>query len=154
MKYITLIIGLLVVGCGETYPPPMPPEKTDTNESTPTTNTNKVDGTTEKPVKELTAEEKVVGTYEAKVDKRTFKGVFLENGKAESYKNGEKDGEGTWKIVGNEVHVSGDEKPTTVFKIKPNGDLTFIAVYNLYLNETGKREGVLKRDQSTFKKIK
>ena len=86
MKYITLIIGLLVVGCGETYPPPMPPEKTDTNESTPTTNTNKVDGTTEKPVKELTAEEKVVGTYEAKVDKRTFKGVFLENGKAESYK--------------------------------------------------------------------
>ena len=86
MKYITLIIGLLVVGCGETCPPPMPPEKTDTNESTPTTNTNKVDGTTEKPVKELTAEEKVVGTYEAKVDTRTFKGVFLENGKAESYK--------------------------------------------------------------------
>ena len=48
---IPIVIGLLAVGCGKT-------EQADANESTPTTNTNKVDGTTEKPVKELTAEEK------------------------------------------------------------------------------------------------
>jgi len=41
MKYITLIIGLLVVGCGT-------------------------------PVKELTLEEKVIGTYELKRDNTTF----------------------------------------------------------------------------------
>jgi hypothetical protein len=149
---IPILIGLGVLGCGEVENGAYKhrPKQTDTNESTPTTNTNKVNDTTEKPVKELTAEEKVVGTYEAKVDKRTFKAVFLENGKAESYKNGEKGDEATWKIVGNEVHASGDGKTTTVFKIKPNGDLTFIAT----INKTGKREGVLKRDQSTHKKIK
>ena len=54
MKYIVLIIGLLVVGCGKQ-------EQADTNESTPTTNSNKVNGTTAKSVKELTLEEKVVG---------------------------------------------------------------------------------------------
>jgi len=64
MKYITLIIGLLVAGCGKQ-------EQADANESTPTTNTNKVDGTTVKPVKELTVEEKVVGTYEHK-DKAVY----------------------------------------------------------------------------------
>jgi len=51
MKYITLIIGLLVAGCGKQ-------EQADTNESTPTTNANEVDGTTAKPVKELTPEQK------------------------------------------------------------------------------------------------
>ena len=57
---IPILIGLLVVGCGKQ-------EQTDTNESTPTTNTNKVNGTTANPVKVLTAEEnKVVGTYEIK----------------------------------------------------------------------------------------
>ena len=132
----------MVVGCGKGGEITIgePPKATPTDQNTTKAN----------PAKELTLREKLVGAYEAKVDKRTFKGVFLENGKAESYKNGEKDGEGTWKIVGNEVHVSGDEKPTTVFKIKPNCDLTFIAT----INKTGKREGVLKRDQSTFKKIK
>tara|TARA_B110000438_G_scaffold108722_1_gene106737 strand:+ start:408 stop:674 length:267 start_codon:yes stop_codon:yes gene_type:complete len=83
MKYITLIIGLLAVGCGKQ-------EQTDTNESTPTTNTNKVDGTTEKPVKELTKED-VAGTYEHKdKDGRSFKLVLLGNGIVEGCTNGEK----------------------------------------------------------------
>ena len=72
MRYITLIVGLLVVGCGEF------------TESTPTT--------TEKPVKELTLREKVVGEYEGRgikapsgtyeriKDGDTIKWVFLENG--------------------------------------------------------------------------
>ena len=54
MKQILLIIfclSLPLMGCGKQ-------EQTDTNESTPTTNTNKVDGTTEKPDKELTLREK------------------------------------------------------------------------------------------------
>ena len=44
---IVLIVGMLAVGCGKQ-------EQADTNESTPTTNTNEVVGTTEKPDKELT----------------------------------------------------------------------------------------------------
>mgnify|MGYP001296685328 CR=1 FL=1 len=62
---IVLMVGMLAVGCGKQ-------EQTDANESTPTTNTNKVNGTTAKPVKELTLEEKVVGTYEFKVDGDTI----------------------------------------------------------------------------------
>ena len=66
---IPILIGLLVVGCGKQ-------EQADTNESTPTTNTNKVSGPRVQPdgdvdllVKELTAEEKkVVGTMKGKVD--------------------------------------------------------------------------------------
>ena len=93
MKYITLIIGLLVVGCGKQ-------EQADTNESTPTTNTNEVSGTTEKPVKELTLAEKVVGEYEIKEDGNTGRLVLLENGIAEAYLNGKKaEDEGKWKIV-------------------------------------------------------
>ena len=86
MKYITLIIGLLVVGCGKQ-------EQTDTNESTPTT--------TEKPDKELTPEQKqkalrdsAVGTYEGKNVGDTL--VFLDNGVLEVYNDGEKRKEGKW----------------------------------------------------------
>jgi hypothetical protein len=73
MKYITLIIGLLVVGCGKQ-------EQADTNESTPTT--------TEKPVKELTLREKVVGTYELKRYGGWEKLVLLNTGVFEMYHDG------------------------------------------------------------------
>jgi len=107
MKYITLIIGLLVVGCGT-------------------------------PVKELTLEEKVVGTYEVKVDSgglfkgATLKLVLHENGNGELSVNGSKSaGDNTWKIVGKEVHL-GSEKGAggrggwAVFKIEPNGELSWL----------------------------
>jgi len=126
MKYITLIIGLLVVGCGKSDKVNLLEEenkrlKAEANvkhleeklkgaeEATPTA----------KPVNELTAEEKkVVGSYEAKIDSSrtgnweglfngaTFKFVFLENGNGEVYVDGIKGGGGdiTWKIVGKEVH--------------------------------------------------
>jgi hypothetical protein len=47
---------LLVVGCGEVENGAYKhrPKQTDANESTPTTKTNKVNNTTEKPAKELT----------------------------------------------------------------------------------------------------
>ena len=46
------------------------------------------------PVKELTLEEKVVGTYEGKKDGNTGRLVFLDNGIAEGYENGKKSSEG------------------------------------------------------------
>ena len=128
MKYITLIIGLLVAGCGKQ-------EKADTAN----------------PVKELTLEEKVVGTYEFKYGEDILKLILLENEKFESYVNGEKDGDGgTWKMVGNEVHVAKEGKSIPiVYKIEPNGDLTAIAE----IIRT-KREDLPKEDQMTVKKIK
>ena len=138
---ITILILLVAAGCSKT-------ENATVTE--PETQTGKTE------LKPLSPEEKLVGSYEAKVDEGTFKAVFFENGKVKVvvqssvYRDDEKEGEGTWTISGKEVHVSGDEKPTTVFKIEPNGDLTFIAT----INKTGKREGVLKRDQSTYKKLK
>ena len=142
MKYITLIIGLLVVGCGKQ-------EQTDTNESTPTTNTNKVNGTTEKPVKELTLEEKVIGTYEMKGEGFTIRAVFLDNGIIESYKNGKKEEEeDKWKIVDGELHII-HEGGIAVFRINKDGNITGIADI-----EDGKREDFPKENQHTIIKIK
>ena len=112
MKYITLIIGLLVAGCGKTE------------------------------------EDKVVGTYEHKKGGYTFKWVFLENGIIETTAFAKTDG-GTWKMVGNEVHVAEEGKSMAVFKIEPNGDLTMIAE----IIRT-KRKDIPKEDQMTLKKIK
>ena len=135
MKYITLIIGLLVVGCGKQ-------EQTDTNESTPTT--------TEKPVKELTAEEKkVIGTYEMGGEGFTIRAVFLDNGIIESYKNGKKEEEeDKWKIVDGELHII-HERGIAVFRINKDGNITGIADI-----EDGKREDFPKENQHTIQKIK
>ena len=78
MKYITLIIGLLVVGCATI------------------------------PVKELTAEEKkVVGEYQSKYDV-TLKYVFLENGIGEWFLDGKKEQEYKWAIVNGEINAEDD----------------------------------------------
>ena len=137
MKYITLIIGLLVVGCGKQ-------EQADTNESTPTT--------TEKPVKELSLEEKVVGTYEAKEDGDTYKLVFLENGIWEGYENGKKSkGDYKWSISKDgELHIVGKDGDIGVYRINPDDSITFIVV----ILKDGKRIDIPKEEQPTFKKIK
>ena len=88
----THYINYRVVGCGEVEDGAYKhrPKQTDTNESTPTTNTNEVSGATEKPVKELTAEEKkVVGTYKMEGEGFTIRAVFLENRITGTYRNGE-----------------------------------------------------------------
>jgi hypothetical protein len=150
MKYITLIIGLLVVGCGETYPPPMPPTYRPINPPPPTTNTNEVDGTTAKPVKELTLEEKVVGEYESKLYGNTYKQVFLENGVYEWHQNGKKvETEYTWSIVDGEIHLKYGVVAITVFRINPDKSITMIA--DIF---SRKREEKPKEDQQTYKKIK
>ena len=156
MKYVTLIIGLLVVGCGKQ-------EQADTNESTPTTNTNEVDGTTEKPVKELTLEEKVVGTYEGRLMTRRL--VFLENGIVEEHRRGKNDfdeskwskddDELKWLISNGEIHIialggDGVVLGGVVFSINKDGSITDIAS----IDKDGKREDIPKEDQHTAKKIK
>ncbi len=97
----------------------------------------------------------VVGTYKTKISKTTtsppqsYRVVFLENGKVESYDgNGEKDVEGTWKLVEKEVHIEevDIEEITDILKIEPNGDLTVIA-----LIEDGKRTD---QKRITLKKVK
>ena len=136
------------MGCGKQ-------EQADADESTPTTNTNEVVGTTAKPVKELTLEEKVVGEYEmrnpnqGREGKDTIKLVLLGTGIIEMTAFAKTDG-GTWKMVGNEVHVAKEGKSIPiVYKIEPNGDLTAIAE----IIRT-KREDLPKEDQMTLKKIK
>jgi hypothetical protein len=142
---ITLIIGLLVMGCGKQ-------EQTDANESTPTTNTNEVSGTTEKPVKELTKED-VVGTYEAKKDGRTEGVIFLENGVIESYENGKKrELEAKWTIINGEIHGEVEGGRILVFSINKDKSVTNIAV----IDKDGEREDFPKEEaeQATMKKIK
>ena len=143
MKHITLIIGLLVVGCGKQ-------EQTDANESTPTTNTNEVDGTTEKPVKELTLEEKVVGTYEGKIDGYTVRLALLDNGVLETYEDGKKREDGKLKIVDGDIHCPNAGSVTGVLIINKDGSLTTIAK----IDKDGKRTRIPKDEQLTFKKIK
>ena len=135
MKYITLIIGLMAVGCGKQ-------EQTDTDESTPTT--------TEKPVKELTKED-VVGTYEIKEDGYSFRLVLLEDGIGEGYENGKKEhGDAEWELVDGELHVAPPDEGTRVLKINKDGSITSIA----RIDADGKREEVPKERQMTLKKIK
>jgi len=151
MKYITLIIGLLVVGCGEVENGAYKhrPKQADTNESTPTTNTNEVSGTTEKPDKELTLREKAIGTYELKYDEYTFRGVFLENGVSEWYDRGKKVSEFKWSIVDGEIHNTGASGSIVILRINPDKSITYIADIR-----DGKREDLSKKRQDTYIKIK
>ena len=136
------------MGCGKQ-------EQTDANESTPTTNTNEVDGTAEKPVKELTLEdqkaleEKVVGEW-SESDGDTGRLIFLDNGFAEHYTNGKKDEEGKWKVVDGEIHLTAPNGNISVGRINKDGSITAIAT----IDKDGKREEAPKEFQGTLKKIK
>jgi hypothetical protein len=135
MKYITLVIGLLLVGCGKQ-------EEADTNESTPTT--------TEKPVKELTLREKAIGTYEAKEGEDTIRVVLLETGIGEGYENGKKlEIERKWSVVKGEIHVKYSGGFIRVWRINKDKSITYIAD----IDKDGERI-VLITDGGTFKKIK
>jgi hypothetical protein len=102
-----------------------------------------------KPVKGLTIKD-VAGTYELKVEGGTAQMVFLENGKIEFYENGKKNQEeARLKMAGNEIHFDSEGGDIRVFRIEPNGDLTYIAEI-----ERGERHDHTKERQATFKKIK
>lgn len=141
---ITILILFAFVGCRESENGAYKhrPKQTDTNESTPTT--------TEKPVKELTAEEKVVGEYEI-TGKDTVRMVLLRDGIVESYLNGNKrEKGGKWGIgKDEELHIE-DEDFTFVYRINQDGSITVIA----RISKDGKREKTPKGMGYTAKRIK
>ena len=102
----------------------------------------------------LTPEQKlrdsIVGEYEAGVyPGHVMKFVFLDNGVREWYQNGEKDGEGKWKIVDGAVHILDKDGITGIFRINIDGSLTIIAAIR-----DGKRTAYPKKSQHTWKKLK
>ena len=106
--------------------------------------------------KSLTEEEKkVVGSYKRNFEGTTDKLVLHENRVFEGHKNGEKQADGTWKIVGKEVHFgsekgAGGRSGWAVFKIESNGELSWLGEI-----DGGKRTEFPKEEQPpTFKKIK
>jgi len=94
----------------------------------------------------------VAGTYEHKKDGDTYRGVFLENGILEQYRNGKKrEGEeAKWKVVEGELHATDPDGDIAVCRINKDGSITFIA----YIPKDGKREDIPKEGQPTAKKIK
>ena len=91
----------------------------------------------------------VVGTYEVTDEKDVIKLVILENGDWEGWENGKLDKEGTFEIVGEEIHLDiGIGK--LILKIQPNGDLTLI----VSIDDEGNRVEHPKGEQKTLKKIK
>ena len=140
MKFITLIIGLLVVGC----------ERKINWQPKGIEKRIKADPQYIAAVKAVAAE-KAVGTYEAKKDGDTYKWVFLENGVTEGYENGKKYEEGKWSISKEgEMHIIDDVGDILVLSINKDGSITWIAD----IDKDGKREAIPKEDQETFKKIK
>ena len=126
MKYITLIIGLLVMGCGKQ-------EKAATDE----------------PRKLTAEEEKAVGTYEYR-DEITLRTVLLENGVSEAYRNGKKLDDDKWSISKDgELHIANKDGDIAVCSINKDKSITIIA-----LIEDGKRTDFPKDKQMTLKKIK
>ena len=172
---IVLVVGLLAVGCGKpeqsvnTYENKKRvgflshrTEAKPVKEPTPTTNTNKVNGPRVHPdgdgdllVKELTPEEKIIGTYERKgrvpgSPVKTVRFVFLDNGVFEQYNDGQKEPQSNkWSIVDNEVHVKYTGGSVSCFQINPDNSLSYI-VYIM----GGKRTDIPKQDQQTYKKLK
>ena len=144
MKYIILMIGLLVVGCGKTEPLGSGSEYNAglaTDQNTTTAN----------PVKELTLREKVIGTYELKENGGTYRWVFLANGIVEYYTNGKNDDEGKWSISEEgEMHVENKDGDISVGRINKDGSITNIAT----IYKDGKRTDKPKEEQDTVKKIK
>ena len=134
---IPILIGLLVVGCGEE----IPTTKTRKKELTPKEKA---------AIAEKAFRDSFVGTYEPKdEDGNSYKHVFLANGVYEQYLAGSKFLDGTWKIVGKEVQTSSERELTLlIYRIEPNGDLTMIARI-----KDNKREEAPKEIQTTWKKL-
>ena len=132
---ISIVIGLLVVGCGKMEP------LGSGNEYNTVLATDQ-NTTTAKPVKELTAEEKkVIGTYELELKKfgETHRYVLLDNSIVEYYLDGKKEEEEhKWSIVDKEVHVERENRAVSVFGINKDESITGIAI----INENGKRNKI------------
>ena len=118
---LALTVGLLAVGC-------LTPEQKQ----------------------QKTLRDSVIGEYEAnEYAGHIMKYVFLDNGVREVYQNGEKDGEGKWKIEDGSLHILDEDGITGVFRINIDGSLTVIAAIR-----DGKRTAYPKKSQHTWVKIK
>ena len=150
MKQILLMIAVVaLVGCGENRAISEWKEEKEARAKA-ATNTNEVDGTTEKPVKELTLREKVLGTYAGKKDGNTHRMVLLENGTVEEYINGKKRAEYKLEIVNDEIHAAFGSEYKDIYRINTDRSITNIAT----ITPDGKREDYSKISQHTYKKIK
>ena len=102
------------------------------------------------PIKNVSLEESVVGTYERRNGEITVRFVFMDNGTFETTRNDSKVFERKWKVEDEQVHVgtwsASDDLPINVlvYRIEPNGDLTRIA----HIHD-GNREGTR---ELTYKK--
>ena len=139
---ISIVIALLVVGCGKK-------EQPNVGKPAPTTNANKGNGTEAKPVKELTLEEKVVGEYESIYNGKTYKRVFLKNGIVEWYVNGKKRAEYKLEIVNGEIRAAFGSEYKDIYRINIDRSITHIAYIDY-----GEREDFPKEEQVTYKRIK
>ena len=132
MNTLLTLIALLFVGCGKSETSQLEPEAKA------------------KISKEDLLKKSVVGTYETKEGKDTFRLIILENGKFEHHYSGKIQGKGTWKFEAKEVHALEDGREfASVFKIESNGDLKEIGNKS---STSGKRSP--KDNHITFKKIK
>jgi len=147
---ITILILLVAVGCGkrEIKKVVKTPETSDEGIER-RMNDAKRYYLEQKQLRENLLKKSVVGSYEAKQDGFPLKLVLHENWKFDFYLKGDLFFEGTWKIVGKEVHVDYALNQIEFYKIQPNGDLTVIADI-----QKGERKDTPKEDQHTFKKIK
>ena len=124
---IPILIGLLVGGCG-----------------TPDSNVTE-EATVIQPTKE-----DVVGSYEHKREKLTFRVAFLDNGVAEHYLNDTKIDEDKWRIVGKEIHMEDKDGNVGVHRIGSDGSLIDIAV----IGKKGIRTEYPKYKQNISQKLK
>ena len=125
MKYITLIIGLLVVGC-------LTPEQKALRGS--------VVGEYESPIG---------GWTRGNVTYPPAKQVYLENGTVEQSMDGKKHTAFKWAIVDGEIHIDPNSRLIAIWRINTDRSITHIA----YIVD-GKRTEFSKEEQITYKKIK
>ena len=141
---IPILIGFLVVGCGE---------GNQINKKSPKATASK--NSWAEPVKELTLKEKIVGFYEGRSNQDTnrLRLVLWENGEVESYRNGKKRSTANWKINKNgKLNVEVKEKSEEVlfaFRINPDGSLTGTTA-----TMDGKHKVLSKKDQITLAKLR
>jgi len=137
---IPILIGLLVVGFGkkqstntnEGNNTQAKPAKQKVGKETPSDGgDNNNQSAAKKPVKELTLEEKVVGTYEYAEGKDTAWFSLLENGVVEAYVKGKKVRKDVrWKISNDrELHFVIKGGGVRILRINPDDSLTAVKFY-------------------------
>ena len=129
-------------------------KKKETGEDPNPATLGKADSTTsERSRRQATVtSQSFLGIYEYSEDNRdwVYRFVLKEGGRYQSFANGLEVKEGTWKVVGKEVHVLDHQTDIwAVYIANANGDLTGIASI-----QRGDREDHPTKDQDISKKIK